>query len=265
MQAASNLNSFQQMELDELHDLFEILGIDPDSTDFLASEMPEEVQQRFKINDIDGLNWALRKMAALKALQTKHDELRDAEIARVQEWHVKLSRGNQQSIEFFNRLVQQYAAECRAVDPKYKGEKTPYGKVGFRKQQPEWSYQDEAATVSFLEANDYNGLVKVDKKISSKTDFKKAFDVKANVFVKDGEVVDVATEIVEVGDVARYRGIQFIAERVGDVLRVVTNEAEIVDDVQFMNMAAIDRMTDKVVPGVAVYERPDAIDVKTEV
>jgi phage host-nuclease inhibitor protein Gam len=88
-------------------------------------------------------------------------------------------------------MAADYARRQREENPKYKGEKTPYGKISFRKQQTEWKYTDEAALVQYLEDNGHVELVRT-KKEPIKTELKKMLLV-----TETGAVVDPTTgEIV---------------------------------------------------------------------
>jgi len=122
----------------------------------------EQRKERFRITDLSSLNWALRK---LKALERSHDEeLRVAseELTRIQDWFKKQDKSYQSSKQFIEGLVAEYAKEQMEADPKWKGRKTPYGKINYHNQKDQWEY-DEEALVAYLEQEKKTALLKVKK------------------------------------------------------------------------------------------------------
>ncbi|NGQ95042.1 hypothetical protein G3578_07565 [Brevibacillus sp. SYP-B805] len=166
------MNPLYALEIDELQEM--------------KFQLPEaEVKQRFKIDGLDSLNWALRKLAALDAKLLDARELAAKEKARIQEWLDKEKRSIEDSRQFFMMLIEEYAREQRAKDPKWKAS-TPYGKVTFRKQQPKWNYDEQKALESVKTAG-------LEKYIRVKHELDKV-TLKENVQVlDDGRVVDPET------------------------------------------------------------------------
>lgn len=154
------------------------------------NEMPtEEERQRFRIEDLSSLNWAMRKLTAIEAKKAEVNTLANDEIERIEHYRKSELEKLADSEDFFKTLIQDYASRKRSEDPKYKSEKTPYGSISFRKQQPKWIYDDQAL-VDFLEENDHHELIRV-KKEPVKTEIKKLFKV------DNGLVVDEHGQIVE--------------------------------------------------------------------
>lgn len=181
------VNALQAMELQELHELYEILGIEaPGDLATGYTEIDAETKQRFNISTLDQVNWAFRKMAALTAQQAEIDRLAKSEIERITTWKQKQTAAIAGSLSFFEFLLSEYANNRRGQDEKYKGEKTPYGKIGFRKQQDAWDYKDEPALIQYLEENGHVELIRT-KKETDKTALKKI------VVVQDGKPVDPTT------------------------------------------------------------------------
>lgn len=168
------MNAMQKYELEEVN------GLDLQD---------EQVKERFKIEDLEQLNWALRKLATLDEQQSEIDELADKEMLRIKSWHEKESESIGHSKSFFESLVGEYAIKQRDNDPKFKNVKTPYGKVGFRKQQPKWNYDDEIL-IKHLKASELTDLFKT-KEEPKKAEIKKQFKV-----LDSGQVVDSNGEIV---------------------------------------------------------------------
>lgn len=166
------MNALTNMELDELNQL--------------AFELPEsEVKQRFRITDMDSLNWTLRKLAAIEAKRKEVNALAKKELDRIMSWHQSEEERLEDHKQFLTMLIEDFARSQRAADPKWKAS-TPYGKIAFRKQQPKWNYDEQKA----LESIESIGL---DKFIRTKKELDKAA-LKASVVVReDGRVVDTET------------------------------------------------------------------------
>lgn len=153
-------------------------------------EQTEESRQRFQITDIASLNWALRKLSAIKAKKDEVNKLADAEIERIENYRKRELDALQGSEDFFNSLIADYAIRRRNEDPKFKSEKTPYGSIRFRKQQPKWHYDDEKL-LEHLKANDLKEFIRV-KEEPNKAEIKKKF-----VVLDDGKVVDTNGQEIE--------------------------------------------------------------------
>ena len=171
------MNWLENIELEELETMF-------------TEENEDQLKERFKIKDLSSLNWALRKLSALEKSHAEESELATIEIARIRAWFDKQDQSFQQSKNFLEGLIGEYAKEQRVIDPKWKSKKTPYGVVGFRKQQPKWNYGDEDKLVDFMEENGLDDLVKIEKK-HIKADLKKLLIVKDGIAVnpRTGEVI----------------------------------------------------------------------------
>lgn len=171
------VNALQAIDLDELSDVL--------------FQLPEsEVKQRFCITDLDSLNWAFRTLSALDAQLSDKRELAEKEMARIQEWMDKETKSIEQNSQFFLSLIEQYAREQRANNPKWKAS-TPYGKVGFRKQQPKWCY-DEQKALEAIESAGLDQLLRVQKELD-KTALKASVNVLENgsvVHLESGMIIE---------------------------------------------------------------------------
>jgi hypothetical protein len=149
----------------------------------------EEAKQRFQVTDLASLNWAMRKLTAIEAKKREIRAMIDGEKERLEMFFERETSGLTESENFFKELVSQYAARKREEDPKFKGEKTPFGKIGFRKVPDKWLY-DEELLVAYLEQNQYNELIRT-KKEPVKTEIKKVFKVNddGRVFDENGQEV----------------------------------------------------------------------------
>ncbi len=164
------MNELQWLELEEVE---EILNADESSSD--------EIKQRFKIDNINSLNWALRKIASINANLAEEEALFQSELDRITTWIGNRRDSAARSREFFESLITEYATEQRKKDPKFKAS-TPYGKISFRKQPPQWEYNDELL-VKYLDDNKYDDLVRV-KKEPIKAEVKKRF------VASEGKLID---------------------------------------------------------------------------
>lgn len=166
------MNALMNMELDELQEI--------------TFQLPEaEVKQRFRITDLDSLNWTLRKLAALEAKRKEHEALAKKEYERIRAWEEKVSKDIDDHKQFLTMLIEDFARSQRAADPKWKVS-TPYGKVTFRKQQPKWTYDEQKALESVETAGLYK-YIRVKKELD-----KTALKASVNV-LEDGRVVDAET------------------------------------------------------------------------
>lgn len=163
------MNSLQQRELEEIE------GMD----------LNEETKERFKIEDTEQLNWAMRKIAALNNKKNGIDELVAKEMERLTSWREKECESINHSKSFFEGLIMEYAMSERAKDKDFKKASTPYGKVTFTKQQPKWNY-DDAKLLDHLESVSALDLIRI-KKEPNKVEIKKRFAAKENGLVTDQE------------------------------------------------------------------------------
>jgi len=76
------------------------------------------------------------------------------------------------------------------ADTRWKGQKTPHGRIGFRKQQPKWDYGDEEALANLLFTNGMEKFVKT-VRTPIKTELKEALEVVDGqaIYKETGEVV----------------------------------------------------------------------------
>src|SRR5690606_8797507 len=151
----------------------------------MSAEFKEKFKDRFKITNLESLNWVLRKMVALDEQLAEKCELAEREMDRIQAWIDKERKSIEESRQFFTTLIAEYAKEQRAKDPKWKAS-TPYGKVSFRKQQPKWNYDDKKA-LEVVKAAGLDQFVRVKHELDKET-LKDAVQV-----MEDGRVVEPQT------------------------------------------------------------------------
>ena len=123
------MNALQQYELMEVEEIQSL----------------ENTEQRFEITDLDSLNWAFRKLSALKSKEKEIKKLANVERERIDQWEKSELSTIQNSTSFFESLIKCYHAKQLAEDPKAKTISTPYGKSKTRrsKETPEKVNEDQ--------------------------------------------------------------------------------------------------------------------------
>lgn len=143
----------------------------------------EELKQRFEITGLDSLNWAFRKLAAIKAKENEITNLAEAERARIDTWEQEQKKYLTQNIEFFEMLIKEYHAKQLEADPKAKTISTPYGTTKSRASKAQPDKGDETALLQYVKENNMQECVKESLKW---TELKKKLRV---VSVGDKEIV----------------------------------------------------------------------------
>ncbi|PQZ54637.1 MULTISPECIES: host-nuclease inhibitor Gam family protein [Bacillus] len=135
------MNSLQAIELAEVDEL-------------------QDAEQQFEIKDINQLNWAFRKISALKAQEKQVTTLANVERERITEWEQSELKPIHNSVSFFEGHIQRYHAEQLAEDPKQKTISTPYGKSKTRKSKETPDKGDEALLLDYVIQNDLAEFIK---------------------------------------------------------------------------------------------------------
>lgn len=137
-------------------------------------EIESQEQTQFEITDLDSLNWAFRKLSALKSKEKEIRQLANVERDRIDQWEKSELSTIENSTSFFESLIQQYHAKQLAEDPKAKTISTPYGKSKTRKSKeaPEKANEDEL--LEYVLENEMLDFIKNSVKWS---DFKKTLKI----------------------------------------------------------------------------------------
>lgn len=137
-------------------------------------EIESQEQTQFEITDLDSLNWAFRKLSALKSKEKEIKQLANVERDRIAQWEKSELSTIENSTSFFESLIQQYHAKQLAEDPKAKTISTPYGKSKTRKSKeaPEKANEDEL--LEYVLENEMLDFIKNSVKWS---DFKKTLKI----------------------------------------------------------------------------------------
>jgi len=149
------MNSLQAIELMEVDEL-------------------QDAEQQFEITDINQLNWAFRKISALKAKEKQVTTLANVERDRIEQWEKSELIPIHNSMSFFESHIQRYHAEQLAVDPKQKTISTPYGKSKTRKSKEALEQADKEQLLNYAIENDLAEFIKNEVKW---VDIKKTFQI----------------------------------------------------------------------------------------
>jgi hypothetical protein len=166
------MNSLQQIELMEVEEI-------------------QAQETKFEITDLNSLNWAFRKLSALKTKEKEIKQVADIERERIAQWERGELSTISNSVEFFENMISVYHANQLALDPKAKTISTPYGKSKSRtsKESPEKANED-----AILQHVIENGMEDYIKNSLKWADFKKA--VKIVEISGEKVVVDETGQIV---------------------------------------------------------------------
>ncbi|MBR3117794.1 host-nuclease inhibitor Gam family protein [Bacillus paranthracis] len=129
-------------------------------SELLEVDQLQDAEQQFEITDINQLNWAFRKLTALKAQEKEVTTLANVERDRIAEWEKGELISVHNSITFFESHVQRYHAEQLAVDPKQKTISTPYGKSKTRKSKEAPDKANEELLLDYVIQNDLAEFIK---------------------------------------------------------------------------------------------------------
>lgn len=145
-------------------------------------------QPGFVVDTDQKADWALRKIAAVKAQQADIKAQAEQQINMIEQWEQEQTEHLEKDVEYFTSMLVSYATKKREEDPKFKTQKLPHGKIGFRKQQPKWNYVDNAAEL--LKKAGYADLLKVVEE-PKKAEIKKRFVINGvhAIDTNTGEIV----------------------------------------------------------------------------
>ncbi|USK56532.1 host-nuclease inhibitor Gam family protein [Cytobacillus solani] len=123
----------------------------------------EEIQSQdrpFEITDLNSLNWAFRKLTALKSKEKDIKQLANIERDRIAEWERGELSTISSSLEFFENMIAIYHAKQLEEDPKAKTISTPYGKSKTRKSKEAPEKENEDAILQHVIENNMDDYIK---------------------------------------------------------------------------------------------------------
>jgi phage host-nuclease inhibitor protein Gam len=160
-------------------------------------EAPEDLadteNQRFRIQDDNQADWALRKIARARQDMKEAEETAAMEIEKINRW---LDGQRDESLRtelFFTVLLQEYYEPRFMTNPDKKTYKLPSGKVQRRTQQPQFD-RDNEALLAWLKQRGMTDYVEV-KETPKWGELKQQVQVVGeHVVIKDGplkgEIID---------------------------------------------------------------------------
>lgn len=123
----------------------------------------EEIQSQdkpFEITDLNSLNWAFRKLTALKSKEKDIKQLANIERDRIAEWERGELSTISSSLEFFENMIAIYHAKQLEQDPKAKTISTPYGKSKTCKSKEAPEKENEDAILQHVIENNMDDYIK---------------------------------------------------------------------------------------------------------
>ncbi|ARK28747.1 host-nuclease inhibitor Gam family protein [Halalkalibacter krulwichiae] len=165
------MNALERIEIEELEEM----------------ELTEEAKERFKITDLDSLNWAFRKIAALNEQKKEAQELAKAEMERIKTWLDGEEKPVNNSISFFEGLIKLYHMEQLDKDPKAKTLKTPYGKSKSTTSKAQPDQQDKEKLLAYVKDSGLTDLIKEEVKWGDLKKTLKVVEIDGKQVVVDGD------------------------------------------------------------------------------
>ncbi|MBH8599097.1 MULTISPECIES: host-nuclease inhibitor Gam family protein [unclassified Thermoactinomyces] len=156
--------------------------------DFLEEQ--EQIKEHFVVDSPEKANWVLRKIKALQSKKAGNIALAESEIEKIYAWLEMVNGQIDWDLDYLTGLLTAYANELRHEDPEFKSMNLPNGKIGFRKQQPKWNYQEKTLVQSLKDLGRID-LIRI-KEEPDKNGLRKAFKIQGNRVVdpETGMVID---------------------------------------------------------------------------
>lgn len=151
-------------------------------------EEKEEKAEAWSINDLEGADWALRKIAALEEKNKNVEYLANRELDRINNWLDKETQNNNQIIEFLKAKLKDYLFYLKSKDKKARIS-VPHGTVNTRKVPSKFIYDDKTALNSLknLGMSDYINVKETLNKAALRKALKAANGKAVN---ENGEIVE---------------------------------------------------------------------------
>ena len=165
----------------------------------LEEKAEQEKQDEFVIDDDHKANWAFKKIRQMKKKVAEKEEFAQKEIDEIKKWLEEETGKLEDSIEYFESMLTEYAMKMKEKDKDLKTHKLPAGNLQFRKRRPKWNYDNEAL-MDYLEESGKEDLIRV-KRSPDKRRLKKKVKVAGNKVVdaETGEIIE-GIEVQERGE-----------------------------------------------------------------
>ena len=159
----------------------------------LDSEIESEAKNGFIIDNIDKLDWAIRKWAKIDADANQKIECAKRQIDKLARYIVETEVKAEQEKQHFETMMRPFI-EDQLQGQKTKTFKAPSGKVALRNQAPEIT-RDNQLLLQFLKDNDQAEFVEIETKEKVKWDKLKkdlvlqVTDTGGYYLTREGEIV----------------------------------------------------------------------------
>ena len=165
----------------------------------LNDYLNQQDNDQWKVKDESSADWALRKIKEHEDEIKRINDFAEQEVSKIEDWAKGEVEQHKRNIDYFQGKLAEYAMNLKEEDDNFKSLKLPNGRVRFRKQQPQWKYDDKTLIQS-LKRSGMTDYIKVEEK-PVKNDIKKVLEVVDGKAInpETGEVVE-GIEVVERGE-----------------------------------------------------------------
>lgn len=151
-----------------------------------------ESDEQYKINNEEEANEILRRIKYFESEIEKVNKISDSEIERytklINDYRNKKLLEFNTRLEHYQLLLEEYAKE-QLKNKKTKTISLPFGKIGFKKQQDTFNY-DEEVLLKYLKENSADFIKVTTKESVEKAKLKKAGTVSDGKLYLNGSAVD---------------------------------------------------------------------------
>ena len=163
-----------------------------DVMEFIGQEIEQEAQSdRFVIDNVDRLDWAIRKVTTAEKDAEQKIECAKRQIMRLQEYIRRVEEDTEKQTSGLKVMMAPFV-KALLEGNKRRSFSLPSGTVGFRKQGPEFE-KDDDALIRWLKETEKRDLVKVKESVDWANLKAQLVDV-----MEDGTVVTVDGELIPV-------------------------------------------------------------------
>ena len=160
--------------------------------EFLDEETDQEAKREgFVIDNMDKLDWAVRKVAAIEKAGAQKIDCAARQIVRLEEYISRVKEDTERQAAGLKAMMEPFV-KTLLEGSKRRSFSAPSGTVGFRKQEPEFEKDDEAL-VKWLKESEKRDLVKVKESADWAALKKQIVDV-----MDDGTCVTIDGELMPV-------------------------------------------------------------------
>jgi hypothetical protein len=178
--------------------------------DTFSTIVTEDNARKFVIDDANKANWAVKKIIKLQQKNEEIKKFADEQIAVIKNWQAEFEASNNQSVEFFLKLLRPYAEQ--QLDGRGKTVKLPAGNISFHSVSPEFFIAGEKVSGKNKTLTDRVEQLAPDLIITEKstdwTEFKNTLTV-----MEDGRVISADGEVLDFIEAIEYPDSLTVKER----------------------------------------------------